>query len=75
MPENLPREQWKLELADDLSGLVEHLKKLDAQIQATLDVDRSLSADGRQRLADLQDKLRAPQNFFTEASKFVGRWL
>jgi len=75
MPENLPREQWKLELAADLSGLVEHLKKLDAQIQATLDVDTSLSADGRQRLADLQDKLRAPQNFYTEASKFVGRWL
>jgi len=75
MPVNLPREQWKLELAADLSGLVEHLKKLDAQIQATLDVDTSLSADGRQRLADLQDKLRAPQNFYTEASKFVGRWL
>lgn len=75
MSENLPREQWKTELSGDLSGLVEHLKKLDAQIQATLDVDTSLSADGRQRLADLQDKLRAPQNYFTEASKFVGRWL
>jgi hypothetical protein len=75
MPENLPREQLKTKLSDDLSGLVEHLKKLDAQIQATLDIDTSLSADGRQRLIDLQDKLRAPQNFFIEASKFVGRWL
>jgi hypothetical protein len=75
MPENLPREQWKLELAGDLSGLVEHLKKLDAQIQGTLDVDTSLSANGRERLADLQDKLRAPQNYFAEASRFVRRWL
>ena len=75
MPENVSREQWKMELADDLSGLVEHLKKLDAQIQATLDVDTSLSSSGRQRLADMQEKLRAPQNYFTEASKLARRWL
>lgn len=75
MTENLPHEQWKIELADDLSGLVEHLQKLDAQIQATLDVDTSLSPSGRQRLADIQDKLRAPQNFFAEASKFAKEWL
>ncbi len=75
MAENLPHEQWKAELADGLSDLVEHLRDLDERIQMRLNSGERLSADKRERLADLQENLRAPQNYFNGAINYVRRWL
>jgi hypothetical protein len=73
--ENLKHEEWKAELADGLSDLVEQLRQLDEKAQLRLDSKPRLSSDNRERLADLQQNLRAPQNHFTAAAGFVRRWL
>lgn len=75
MPENLPREKWKEDLSDHLSGLVEYFRRLDAQIQVYLDTEAGLSAESRERLADIQERLRSPQGYFSESANFVRRWL
>ena len=75
MPENLAHEEWKVELADGLSDLVEHLRQLDEKIKLRLDSEPRLSPDRCERLADLQNELRTPQNYFTAAAGFVRRWL
>jgi hypothetical protein len=72
---NLAHRQWKTELAEGLSDLVEHLRQLDEKVQLRLDSKPRLSSESRERLADLQNELRAPQNYFTAAAGFVRRWL
>lgn len=72
---NLAHDEWKTELADGLSDLVEHLRQLDEKVQLRLDSKPRLSRDGRERLAHLQSHLRGPQAYFTEAAGFVRRWL
>lgn len=72
---NLERDEFKAELADGLSDLVEGLRQLDEKIQARLDSEPKLSADKRERLADLQENLRAPQNYFNGAVSYARRWL
>jgi hypothetical protein len=75
MVENLSHEEWKAELADGLSDLVENLRQLDEKIKLRLGSEQRLSADKRERLADLQNELRAPQNYFNGAIDYVRRWL
>ena len=72
---NLSQGEFKEELADDLSDLVEHLRQLDEKIQLRLDSESQLPSDSRERLAHIQSELRAPQGYFTEAANFVRRWL
>lgn len=72
---NLPHGEFKSELADGLQDLVEHLRQMDERIQLRLDSKPRLSPDSRERLADIQKELRAPQNYFTEAAAFVRRWI
>jgi hypothetical protein len=75
MVENLAHQQWKTELADGLSDLVETLRQLDEKVQIRLDSGPRLSSGDRERLADLQSHLRGPQAYFREAAGFVRRWL
>lgn len=72
---NLPHGEFKTELANDLSDLVEHLRQLDEKIQLRLDSEPQLPSDTRERLAHIQSELRAPQGYFSEAANFVRRWL
>jgi hypothetical protein len=72
---NLSHGEFKAELADGLSDLAERMRRLDGRIRTRLDSEPKLCADKRERLADLQENLRAPQNYFNGATSYVRRWL